>query len=104
MLRFKRGDTVNWSAQYKVGGEAVDLTSYNIASQIRTRDGALICALTITKLNQTAFKGRYTLSIPPATSAQLKPGSYFQDIQYTVGGEVRSTASSPVIIDVDQTQ
>ena len=104
MLRFKRGDSVEWPAKYKVNGLVVDLTNYNVASQVRTKDGVLVCAFTIVKLDQTILPGQYLLKLTALDTAGLRPGSYFQDIQYSLAGDVRSTTTTPLVIDADQTQ
>lgn len=104
MLRFKRGDSVSWPTKYTVDGVPQDLTNYTIESQARNKDGVLICTFTITKLNQTTYPGCYIISLTAEQSAIPRPGSYFQDIQYTVAGEVRSTTSTPLVIEPDQTQ
>lgn len=104
MLRFKRGDSVIWPAHYKVDNTSVDLTDYDIASQVRTRDGRLIVAFTVVKANQATHPGDYTLSLTPEVSSAAPPGAYVHDIQYSLGGVVQSTGTVPCIIDSDQTR
>lgn len=104
MLSFKRGDNVSWPTKYTVGGVPQDLTNYTIESQARNKDGVLICTFTITKMDQVAYQGCYVISLSSEASAIPRPGSYFQDIQYTLNGEVRSTNTTPLVIYPDQTQ
>jgi hypothetical protein len=104
MLKFKRGDSVSWPTKYSVGGVPQDLTNYTIESQARNKDGVLVCTFTVTKLDQGLYPGCYLISLTPEQSAVPRPGSYFQDIQYSVGTEVRSTNSTPLVIEPDQTQ
>jgi len=104
MLSFKRGDSVNWPTIYKIDGVPVDLTNYTIASQARDRNGALACTFSITKLNQVTSPGCYVITLTKELSAVCKPGSYFQDIQYSVGSETLSTSTVPLLIERDETQ
>lgn len=104
MLRFKRGDSVQWPTSYTVDGVPVDLTDYTITSQVRTRKGELVVSFTITKSDQTLHPGEYLLSLTSEVSSTATVGVHEQDIQYSVGGVVQSTETIPCVVDIDQTR
>lgn len=102
MLRFTRGDSVEWPVLYKVRGVPVDLSTYLISAEIRAKDGTFICALSADVLDQAFYPGRYILRQDRVTTAGLRPGSYFFDIQYTSYPDytvVHTTSPQPLIID-----
>lgn len=103
MLRFKRGDSVSWPATYKENGVPQDLGLIDIACEIRTKEGVLVVAFAIAKLNQMTYPGQYLLNLTPEVTSPLRPGLYQLDVQYTKAGVVNSTTSVPISIDVDQT-
>jgi hypothetical protein len=96
----KRGDSIDWTCTYKADGtNATNLTAYTIRSQVRNRQtNALIDALTVTKADQGAYPGRFTLSLSAASTALWPVAELIMDIEYTISGAVKSTET--VIIQV----
>lgn len=103
MLRFKRGDSVSWPATYKENGVPQDLGLIDIECEIRTKEGGLVAAFTIAKLNQMSYAGQYLLNLTSEVTSLLRPGIFDLDVQYTKAGVVSSTTTVPVAIDADQT-
>lgn len=89
---FKTGDTYILTCTYAVDGNAVDLTSYTIRSQIRTRRNVLLSDLTITKdPDQVTNIGNFVVSATAAETANWVEGYHEVDIELAVGGVVKST-------------
>ena len=67
VITHKRGDTFQLTLTLENQGNAVDITNFTIASQIRDQDDQLVEALTVTKTD--ASNGVFTLS---ATDTQTE--------------------------------
>lgn len=59
-ITHKRGDTFELTLTLENDGNAVDITNFTIASQIRQQDDVLVQALTVTKTDPT--NGQFTLT------------------------------------------
>lgn len=99
----KRGDTFTLACTYKQNGVAVNVTDFNIRSQVRDSSGALVEELTATKANQTTNPGVFVLSAADPMNWPVDVLSC--DIQFSDSDDVvRSTQTFqiPVIEDVTQ--
>lgn len=79
-INHKQGDTLDWVINLTEGGTAVDITSWNIRSQIRSGD-TLLATLTLTVVN--AASGLFRLSATAAETDALASGSHSCDIEFT---------------------
>lgn len=96
----KRGDSFLLACTYKVGGVPSDVTNYTIRSQVRNSSDTLVQELTVTKADQAAYPGDFTL-VAGVISAW--PIDLLRcDIEFSEGGTVRSTQTFmiPVVEDV----
>ena len=104
-INHKQGDTFTKPCQRlnKLTSLPIDLTGYNIKSQVRTRPDAgdaLVAELTVTIVNAVA--GSFTLS---NNSTQAWPvENLVWDIQYTLFGVVISTDSMFIQVYADGTR
>jgi hypothetical protein len=101
--QFKTGDTYLLACTYKVGGVATDLTGYTITSQIRTAADVLLSSASVTiDADQVTNTGKFTVSIPAASTADWEVGDHIMDIQFELGSTVKSTETfrQPVVRDV----
>ena len=80
-----RGGTFTKVLRIKEDGAVKDLTGYTAKSQVRENPdgGMLICEMT-TAID--AGNGIITLTIPAATSAEIKSGAYCWDLKLTDAG------------------
>lgn len=98
---FKRGDTLLLTAIYKVDGVATSVSAIDIASQIRTNRGTLVATMSVTKLPAT---GQFTLSpVDPNTSA-WPLGALQCDIEFSEGGNIRSTETFTLVVTQEITK
>ncbi|MFM2004351.1 MAG: hypothetical protein RLZZ09_6 [Pseudomonadota bacterium] len=101
-LRHKRGDTFQYACtlRQKKNGPALDITGWQIRSQLRDLKDQLICEFTITLLDPAA--GHYQLSADDTRAWQ--PGTAAMDIEYRdAEGIIRSTETLNVLILKDET-
>lgn len=92
---FKRGDTMLLAVTYKVDGIPADISTIDIASQIRTQNGSLIATMDVDKLVAT---GQFTLTpVNPDTSA-WPLGNLLCDIEFTQSGNIRSTETFGIVV------
>lgn len=90
----KRGDSILFSCRYAENGAPVDITTYEIRSQVRAHDGSLIDSLSVTLLNQTTHPGQFTLT---ATKA-WPTGRHVCDVVFSANRQVRSTETFEIQI------
>ena len=105
MLRVehKRGDSFIANVTYRNADTqvAIDITSIDIKSQIRSASGLLIADLIVTKIN--SLLGRYELSIDDTQNWPFGQDLIW-DIQYTTDGKKLSTKTMVIHVEVDATQ
>lgn len=101
ILRHKRGDTFDYEAALTEGknGPPIDITGWNIRSEIRTGTQQLIAALTVEILDAT--DGKYALTSGSTTGWPV--GNAFMDIEYSENGKIKSTETISVQIIRDET-
>jgi len=101
-LQFKRGDTYHLSVTLTDDeGQAIDISGYDISSQVRTPTGELISTLTTTLTDPT--NGVFTLE--DTETEDWPVGCQFQDIEYTgTGGTITSTETFKVDVKEDITR
>jgi hypothetical protein len=97
----KRGSTVSWACELKnAAGQAIDLADSVITSQLRQQNGALVADLTVTLLDQTTNRGKFTLSADtsawPVDSLQI-------DIRREVGGVVTYSTTGRIDVEAEVT-
>ena len=101
-LRHKRGDTFQYDCvlREKKNGPAIDISGWQIRSQLRDLKDTLICEFVITVLNPLA--GHYQLSV--ADTRTWQPGTAAMDIEYRdAQGVIRSSETLNVLILKDET-
>lgn len=79
----KTGSTFELECLYKQDGTPVDLTALTIESQVRSRRGALLAELAVTKANQGTDPGVFTLSCGDSVTAAWPDGDNAMDIRIT---------------------
>ena len=101
MIRFKRGDTITWTATIKDRdtGEPIDTATANIRSQIRDAKNTLIDTFIVSTTTET---GVY-LFTGAGDSADYTVGVHFVDIELTIDDVVRSSTTFPMEIERDIT-
>ena len=102
-LKLKRGDTfgVQGFLADDDGVTGVDLGPYNIRSHIRSASGILLEELVVTKLDQSEFPGRFSLSCGDTSEWPLSV--FYCDIEYDLGGNIMSTDSVAIQVIRDET-
>jgi len=101
-LRHKRGDTFQYDCvlRSKKNGPAIDISGWQIRSQLRDLKDALICEFTVEFLESA--DGHYRLSAPD--TRRWSPGNAAMDIEYRdAQGVIRSTETLQVLILKDET-
>ena len=92
---FKRGDTMLLTVTYKVDGTASDISTIDIASQIRTQSGSLVETMVVTKLEET---GQFTLEPTTSDTSAWPLGNLLCDIEFTQSGNIRSTETFGIVV------
>lgn len=92
---FKRGDTMLLTVTYKVDGVAADISTIDIASQVRTLNGSLIATMVVDKLETT---GQFTLTPDVQDTSTWPLGNLLCDIEFTQSGNIRSTETFGIIV------
>ena len=101
-LRHKRGDTFQYDCvlRSKKNGPAIDISGWQIRSQLRDLKDGLICEFTVEILESA--DGHYRLSAPD--TRRWSPGNAAMDIEYRdAQGVIRSTETLNVLILKDET-
>lgn len=94
----KRGDTFAPLLTYTdAQGYPIDLTEVEITSQVRDLSGGLVANLTVTKLDQSAYPGKYTLTAETASWPAQRQLQF--DIRYVRSGAITHTESALLRID-----
>lgn len=89
----KRGDTFAPLAVYRdSAGNPINLSTTDIASQVRDGDGSLIATLSVTKMDQTTSPGKYSLF--GSTDAWPVNRQLLIDIRYLQSGVVVHTETA----------
>lgn len=89
-IEIKQGDTLDLACRLQTGGEAVDITGWSIASQVRDPQGQLLH--TFAPEITDAAAGAYRLLASAAQTVVWPPGGLSMDIRYTnASGHVMST-------------
>ena len=102
-ITHKRGDTFELSCTLENEGNAVDITNFTIACQVRAADDTLLQALTVTKTN--AVGGVFTLGATAAQTESWDVAQYQTDIEFIeVGGEVNSSETFVLNVTKDITR
>jgi hypothetical protein len=99
----KRGDTFQLGClKLDSAGEPEDLTSIDIAAQVRNGSDDLIAELVVSKADQTTNPGEFALTDDAENTADLELGRYYTDVQMTAGTEVVSseTLNFKVVKDI----
>jgi hypothetical protein len=101
-IPFKQSDTFILACTYREDGTPVDLTTFEIASQVRDSSGTLVADLTVTLADQGTDPGVFTLSCADTSPwpIDLLPC----DIQFTLDGNVRSTQTFFVAVEPEVTR
>jgi hypothetical protein len=101
-IQFKQADTFLLACTYRENGDPVDLTTFDIASQVRDSSGNLVDTLTVELADQTTSPGVFTLAAADTTAwpIDLLPC----DIQFTNDGVVRSTQTFFVAVEPEVTR
>ena len=92
---FKRGDTMLLTVTYKVNGIASDISTIDIASQIRNQSGLLIASMVVTKLPEA---GQFTLAPTNSDTSNWPLGNLLCDIEFTQSGNIRSTETFGIVV------
>ena len=102
-ITHKRGDTFELSCTLENEGNAVDITSFTITSQVRGSDDVLLQALTVTKTDAGA--GAFSLSATSAQTESWDVQTYLCDIEFIEsGGEVNSSQTFEINVLKDITR
>ena len=103
MIEHKRGDTFELVVEVTLNDDLVDLTEWEIRSQIRDSSKHLLKELDIEPVNLA--EGVFRLTATDAETRLWSPGGYFCDIEFTDEGEfVISTQTFPITITRDVTR
>lgn len=98
---FKRGDTMLLTVTYKVDGVPTSVTSIDIESQVRRKNGELIATMTVTKLVGT---GQFTLAPTVADTSNWPIDLLYCDIQFSQSGNIRSTETFGINVSEEITK
>ena len=101
LKKFKRGDTLQLSGIYRIGGVPASLESYTVRSQIK-KNGILVATFNVVIPNQNQLSniGLFNMSISASETSLWTPGLYICDLEFSTGGVVRSTETFEIpVID-----
>lgn len=98
-MKIKQGDTLSISATFvDAAGVPVDLTLYTLASVVRW--AAFSAVLVITKADQTAQPGVFTMAATAAVTASWPVASLVCDVKFTdFAGVVQHTDTFSIVIE-----
>jgi len=92
----KQRDSILFYCRYAENGDPVDITHYEIRSQVRASNGSLVDSMTVAPLNQTTHPGQFTL----AATHEWPVGRHVCDVVFSANGQVRTTETFEIqIID-----
>lgn len=96
---FVQGDDWSFPATLKdQAGAAIDLTGYTFLAQARTRASAGV-AFTLTVTVTDAANGVVTVTVDAATTADIGPGTYVWDLQWTdAAGDIRTILAGTITV------
>lgn len=92
---FKRGDTMLLTVTYKIDGVASDISTIDIASQVRSQSGQLVATMVVSKLQTT---GQFTLTPTVADTSNWPLGNLLCDIEFSQSGNIRSTETFGIVV------
>lgn len=101
-LRNHRGDTQQYTFNFKVNGTAENLTSATFLAQIRRHknDNDVLATLTYNASDSTLASGVVAFDLSEANS-KLLPETSFYDIQYTIGSIVKTRVRGRIFTEID---
>lgn len=86
-----QGDSFSDSVTFSQSGSALNLSTYSFRAQVRAERSASSSLLaTFTVGTGSASTGVIALSLTAATTADLQPGRYWWELEWTVGSTVRT--------------
>lgn len=97
ITKVKRGDTHSIVLNVANAGVAVDLSGYTVfftvnASNIPTDDSAAVISKTVTLPTPSTPLGQVVITLLPADTTNLIPGTFYYDIQLKdLSGNITST-------------
>ncbi|MCP4597803.1 hypothetical protein [Neptuniibacter sp.] len=102
-LTHKLGDTLEWVLNVvDESDQPIDITNWDIRSQMRDSAGELIQELTVTKTD--AEGGVYSITASKAQTATWTPGDHSVDVEYTDENDITfSTETFAVVMKRDIT-
>lgn len=100
----KRGDTFLLACTYREAGVATDLTGYDVQAQIRDSLDALVEQLVVALADQGVSPGVFTLAPIQNPPTDWPIDLLRCDVQFSLGGVVRSTETFLVPVDIDVTR
>lgn len=101
-IKVSRGDTDGIPLLIQEGGAPADLSGRTYAAQLR-RSAANTTAVEVTVDTTDADTGTLVLRLEPDVTETLT-GTYYWDLQQTVGGTVRTLLAGRWIFDPDVTR
>lgn len=99
----KRGDTFLLACTYKENATPVDLSDFDIQSQVRDSMGALVEQLVVSLADQGTAPGVFTLA-PSSNPPDWPVDLLTCDVQFTKDGVVRSTQTFEIPVEQDITR
>ena len=101
-LTVVQGDSFAESFTFSQSGSALNLSTYTFRAQVRAeRTSSASLLATFTVGTGSASTGVVALSLSAATTAGLVPGRYCWELEWTVGGTVRTVIGGAFVV-VDQ--
>lgn len=105
-LTIYQGDSFDdpWQLQ-DASGAAFNLTGLTGKAQIRptAASSTVLAEFVVTLMNQVSVPGGFTLSLTPAQTAALSPGTAVWDVQFSnAGGTVIETYMAGAVTVVEQ--
>jgi hypothetical protein len=95
-ITHKRGDTFELTLTLENDGNAVDITNFTIASQIRQQDDTLVQALTVTKIDPV--NGQFTLTAVDTSTDDWPIANLEVDVEFI---EADGTVSSSETFNIN---
>jgi hypothetical protein len=79
-ITHKRGDTFEVVVDFTLNGQVVDITGWQVRSQIRSATKTLLKELDIVRLNDVT--GTFSLNATSSETEAWQPGAYDCDIEF----------------------
>lgn len=103
-ISHKRGDTFTLGASWNVNGSLVDLSSYEIRSQVRTPTGSLVESLLVAVADQETNTGEFTISASAAQTRAWPLAALECDIEFVLDDVVVSSETFGIDVVKDVTR